>query len=66
MEVAMEDIVQIRLLFVAGVLVMFGVVAPLAYAVAHLVDWVRARAGRARPATRARRTVNEMPARGTR
>jgi hypothetical protein len=66
MEVAMEDIVQIRLLFVAGVLVMFGVVAPLPYAVARLVDWLRARAERARPATRARRTVSEMPARGTR
>lgn len=62
----MEDIVQIRLLFVTGVLVMFGVVAPLAYTVARLVDRVRARTGRARPATRARRAVNEMPARGTR
>ena len=62
----MEDIVQIRLLFVVGALVTFGVVVPLAYAIARLTDWLRARAGRARPATVARRIVKEMPARGTR
>jgi archaellum component FlaG (FlaF/FlaG flagellin family) len=48
MEVAMEDIVQIRLLFVVGLLVMAGVLALLASATVRLGDWLRALAGRTR------------------
>lgn len=62
----MEDIVQIRLLFVAGLLVMAGVMVLLAYAIAGAGDWLRACAGRARPAGVTRRTVKSVPARGTR
>jgi hypothetical protein len=66
MEVAMEDIVQIRLLFVVGLLVMFGVMALLAFATVWLGDWLRARAGRPRPSVGARPTGKGIPMRGTR
>lgn len=62
----MEDIVQIRLLFVAGLLVMSVMAGLLAYAGARAGDWLRARAGRARPAGVTRRTVKNVPVRGTR
>jgi len=66
MEVAMEDIVHIRLLFVAGLLVMSAGMALLAFATARLGDWLRARAGRTRPAMGARQTAKDIPMRGTR
>jgi archaellum component FlaG (FlaF/FlaG flagellin family) len=66
MEVAMEDIVQIRLLFVAGLLVMAGVMALLASATVRLGEWLRARAGRTRPPMMARQSGKNIPARGTR
>jgi hypothetical protein len=66
MEVAMEDIVQIKLLFVAGVLGMAGVMALLATAVVRLGEWLRARAGRPRPSVVVRQTGKNIPARGTR
>ncbi len=62
----MEDIVQIKLLFVAALLVMSGIVALLAYAVARLGEWLRARAGRARRPAVTRRPVKNIPVRGTR
>ncbi|HEX9747803.1 MAG TPA: hypothetical protein VGB86_05290 [Methylomirabilota bacterium] len=62
----MEDIVHIRLLFVAGLLVMSGVMALLALATLRLGDWLRARAGRTRPAMGARQTAKDIPMRGTR
>ena len=62
----MEDIVHVKLLFVAAVLVMSGIVTLLAYAIARLGDWLRARAGRARRSTGTRRPVKQIPARGTR
>jgi len=63
MEVAMEDIVYMRLLFVAGLLVMSGVMATLALAIAQLGDWVRARSVRVRPA---RHRVEDIPVGGPR
>jgi hypothetical protein len=66
MEVAMEDIVQIKLLFVAGVLGMAGVMALLATAVVRLGEWLRARAGRPRSSVVVRQTGKNIPARGTR
>jgi hypothetical protein len=66
MEVAMEDIVQIRLLFVVGLLVMSGVMALLAFAAVRLGDWLRARAGRPRASVDARPTGKNIPMRGTR
>jgi archaellum component FlaG (FlaF/FlaG flagellin family) len=66
MEVAMEDIVQIRIVFVVGLLVMSGVLALLAFATVRLGDWLRARAGRTRPSMGARQTVKNIPMRGTR
>lgn len=62
----MEDIVQIRLLFVAGLLVMSGVVVLLAYAGARVGDWVRGRMELARPTAVRRRPVKNIPVRGTR
>ena len=62
----MEDIVQIRIVFVAGLLVMSGVLAVLASATVRLGEWLRARAGRARPAMGARQAVKDIPMRGTR
>lgn len=62
----MEDIVHIRLLFVAGLVVMSGVVTLLAYALARLGDRLRARIERARPSTVTRATVKEIAVRGTR
>jgi hypothetical protein len=66
MEVAMEDIVHIRLLFVAGLLGMAGVMALLASAAARFGEWLRARAGRARPSVVIRQTGKDIPMRGTR
>jgi hypothetical protein len=66
MEVAMEDIVQIRIGFVVGLLVMAGVLALLASATVRLGDWLRARAGRTRPSMGARQTVKDIPMRGAR
>ncbi len=60
----MEDIVQIRIVFVVGLLMMAGVLALLASAVVWLGEWLRARAGRARPVVR--RAGQNLPARGTR
>lgn len=62
----MEDIVQIRLLFVVGLLVMAGVMALLASATVRLGDWLRVRAARTRPSMGARQTVKNIPMRGTR
>jgi len=62
----MEDIVQIRIVFVAGLLVMAGVLALLAFATVRLGEWLRARAGRTRPYRAARHTVKDFPMRGTR
>jgi len=62
----MEDIVRIKLLFVAGLAVMSGMVTLLAYVIARLGDAVRTRAGRARPTTATRRVVKNIPVRGTR
>jgi hypothetical protein len=62
MEVAMEDIVHLRLLFVAGLLVMSGVMAMLAVAIAWLGDWLRARSAGVRPRYR----VKDIPVGGTR
>lgn len=62
----MEDIVHIRLLFVAGLLVMAGVMALLAFAAARLGDWLRARGRRTRPSMGARQTVTDIPVKGTR
>ena len=62
----MEDIVQIRLLFVVGLLVMSGVMALLAFATMRLGDWLRARAARTRRSMGARQTVKDIPMRGTR
>jgi len=66
MEVAMEDIVQIRIVFVAGLLVMAGVLALLAFATVRLGDWLRVRAGRTRPCMAARHPGKDIPMRGTR
>jgi hypothetical protein len=60
----MEDIVQIRLLFVAGLLVMAGVLALLAYTIERLGE--RIRIGRVRSSSDARRTVKRIPVGGTR
>ena len=60
----MEDIVQIRLLFVAALLVMAGVLTLLAYAIERLGE--RLRTGRARASSTARRTVKHIPVRGAR
>ncbi len=60
----MEDIVQIRIVFVVGLLMMAGVLALLVFAVVWLGEWLRARAGHARPAVRG--TGQSLPARGTR
>jgi len=62
----MEDIIHMRLLFVAGVLGMAGVMALLATAVVRLRDWVRARAERPRPSVVVRQAGKNIPARGTR
>lgn len=62
----MEDIVQIRIVFVVGLLVMAGVLALLAFATVRLGDWLRARAERTRPSMAARQTVKDIPMRGTR
>ena len=62
----MEDIVHIRLLFVAGLLVMSAGMALLAFATARLGDWLQGRAGRTRPYMAARHTVKDIPMRGTR
>lgn len=62
----MEDIVQIRIVFVVGLLVMAGVLALLAFATVRLGDWLRARAGRMRPYIAARHTMKDIPMRGTR
>lgn len=62
----MEDIVQMRLVFVTGLLVMCGVIALLAYAIARLEGWREARRGRGRPARAPRQTVKNIPVRGTR
>ena len=58
----MEDIVQIRLLFVAGLLVLSGMALILAYAIARLGEWDRGRVGHAR----SRPAIKDIPVRGTR
>jgi hypothetical protein len=63
MEVAMENIVYMRLLFVAGLLVMSGVMALLALAIVWLGEWARARAARVQPV---RPRVKDIPVGGTR
>jgi hypothetical protein len=63
MEVAMEHIVYMRLLFVAGLLVMSGVMALLALAIAWLGEWGRARSARVQPV---RPRVTDIPVGGTR
>jgi hypothetical protein len=63
MEVAMEDIVYMRLLFVAGLLVMSGVMALLALAITWLGEWVRPRSARIHPV---RPRVKDIPVGGTR
>jgi hypothetical protein len=63
MEVAMEDIVYMRLLFVAGLLVMAGVMVLLALAIVSLGEWVRARSARVQPV---RPRVKDIPVGGTR
>jgi len=64
MEAAMEDIAYMRLLFVAGLLVMSGVMALLALAITWLgEEWVRARSERIQPA---RPRVKDIPVGGTR
>ena len=62
----MEDIVQIRIGFVVGLLVMAGVLALLAFATVGLGDWLRVRGGRTRPYMAARQTGKDIPMRGTR
>lgn len=62
----MEDIVHIRLLFVVGLLVMAGVIALLASAIASLGDSLRARGARPRPPMVTRQTVKDIPVRGAR
>ncbi len=59
----MEDIVYMRLLFVAGLLVMSGVMALLALAIGSLGEWVRGRSARVQPV---RPRVNDIPVGGTR
>ena len=60
----MEDIVFMRLLFVAGLLLMSGVMALLALAITWLgEEWVRARSAPVRPA---RPRVKRIPVGGTR
>ena len=59
----MEDIVYMRLLFVAGLLVMSGVMALFALAITWLGEWVRARSARIQPA---RPRVKDIPVGGTR
>jgi len=60
----MEDIVQIRLMFVAGVLAIGGVTALLSYAIGELQSRLAARDGRS--TITARRRVKDTPLRGTR
>jgi hypothetical protein len=60
----MEDIVHIRLLFVAGLLVMAGVLTLLAYTIERIGE--RVRTGRARSSSAARRTVKRIPVGETR
>lgn len=58
----MEDIVQIRLLFVAGLLVLSGMALILAYVTARLGEWGRVRVGR----EGSRPVIKDIPVRGTR
>jgi hypothetical protein len=58
----MEDIVVIRLLFVAGVVGMAGLMALAAYAVERAGGWLAAR----NPAARGGTTATAIAARGTR
>ena len=60
----MEDIVQIRLLFVAGLLVMAGMLTLLAYTIERLEE--RLRIGRVRSPSAARRPARRIPVGGTR
>ena len=59
----MEDIVYMRLLFGAGLLVMSGVMALLALAITWLGNWARARSAPVQPA---RPRVKRIPVGGTR
>ncbi len=56
----MEDIVLIKVLFVAGLFVLSGVALIAAHAIARIAEW--ARVGRATP----RRPMKDIPVRGTR
>lgn len=60
----MEDILMIRLMFVAALLVMVGVIAAFGHAIAHLGGRFHARDRR--PGTVPRQTRQSIPARGTR
>jgi hypothetical protein len=62
MEAAMEDIVLMKLLFLAGLLVLSGMALIFAYVIARLGEWGRVRVGRAR----SRPTIKDIPVRGTR
>ena len=58
----MEDIVLMRLLFLAGLLVLSGMALIFAYAVVRRGEWGRVRVGHAR----SRPAIKDIPVRGTR
>lgn len=58
----MEDIVLMKVLFLAGLLVLSGIALGLAYVIARLGEWGRVRVGR----VRSRPTIKDIPVRGTR
>ena len=62
----MDEMVLIKVLFLAGLLALSGVTLLLAHAIGRLGEWRDARTGRARPARVERQTVKQVPARGTR
>lgn len=59
----MQDIIWIKLLFVAGLLVMSGVLALLAYGIVRLEERQEARGRAVRPP---QRSMKNMPLGGTR
>ncbi|HSL47507.1 MAG TPA: hypothetical protein VK878_00480 [Candidatus Deferrimicrobiaceae bacterium] len=62
----MDEMVLIKVLFLAGLLALSGVMLLLAHAIGRLGEWRDARTGRARPARVERQSVKQVPARGTR
>jgi hypothetical protein len=60
MEAAMEDIVTMKLLFLAGLLVLSGMALIFAYVIARLGEWGRVGRAWSRPA------IKDIPVRGTR